>query len=52
MSSEAVEHDGAGTAARELLARDHRVERHLIWKGLVAAAVTVALALARQWWWT
>lgn len=38
--------------ARELLAHDHCAERMLVWKALIAAAVTVAVGLARQWWWT
>lgn len=36
----------------DLLARDHRAERRLPWKGVLAVAVTVALALVRHWWWT
>jgi hypothetical protein len=38
--------------ARRLLASDHRAERMLVWKGLLAAAATVAVGLARSWWWT
>lgn len=35
----------------QLLAHDRAVERRLLWKGLLALLVVVALPVIRQRWW-
>lgn len=45
-----VVHDADAERA-ELLAHDRSAERRLIWKGLLAVIVVVALAVVRQRWW-
>lgn len=49
MSSEAMP---APQDARDLLDHDRRRERTLVWRGAAAAALAVALGLARFWWWS
>jgi predicted nucleic acid-binding Zn ribbon protein len=43
--------DTASDGARDELVADRRRERALLWKGLLALLVVVALVLARQQWW-
>ena len=43
--------DTRGADARAELIGDRRRERALLWKGLLALLLVVALVLARQYWW-
>ena len=46
-----TEEERAPVHPRLELTRDRRRERALVWKGVFALLVVVALALARQYWW-
>jgi hypothetical protein len=42
----------SATGPRSELRGDQRTEDRAFWKGLLALAVTVLVAVARQRWWT
>lgn len=41
----------SGAARADMLARDVKREKRLLWQGVLALTAVVLLVIARAWWW-